>query len=296
MKKNNKKVKKQIIIICALVVLIVGCVIACIFIIKNNNTTVSEPPVVVEPVEEKKEEIEEVEENPYQDRWEANKAKNDDYVGEIIFDSGIVDMPFVCPSKDYHEYQFFIYPGNVVTDYENGCESGTCSGNDVYLRTDWETMEYHPGGSLFMDYRNMINDQNIIIYGHNYITSLDPNRELFFTPLEFLMKEENYEANKYLNIVLNNEVRRYEVAYVYIYHIDSDYDTLQYFRTTYDEDYFGEPDPGYYQSYIDKMESVKLYDTGVKLTTSDKTLTLQTCVENRPNEIELVVCKQIDNN
>ncbi len=145
-----------------------------------------------------------------------------------------------------------------------------------------------------MDYRNITSDQNIIIYGHNYVTSLDPNREKFFTPLEFLMKEENYEKNKYLNVILDGEVRRYEVVYVYLFDPNSeDYDTLQYFRTAYDYDYYGNPDPGYYQSYIDNIEAIKLYDTGLKLTTEDITLTLQTCIENSTYK-EIVVCRQIE--
>ena len=49
----------------------------------------------------------------------------------------------------------------------------------------------------------------------------------------------------------------------------------------------------YYAKYIQKMEEVKLYDTGVKLEESDNTLTLQTCLENDPSAVEIVVCKEI---
>lgn len=287
----KKSIKTKIIIICVLLVLIIGGVVAYFAIPRkeaSNPTT---------PVQETVEGTKIDDDNPYQKIWESNHAISDDYVGEVYFDSGLINLPFVCPTKPVNEYSFYTYNGdvgNLVSDYENGCEGGVCSGNDVYLRMNWKNGEYDKGGSIFMDYRNSIYDQNIILYGHNYIESLDPTRTMFFTPLEFLMKQENYDANRYVNVVLDHEVRRYEIAYVYIFHLDSDYDgNLQYFRTNYNEDYYGNPDEGYYQKYIDKMEEVKLYDTGVKLTTSDNTLTLQTCVVNNPNEIEIVVCRQI---
>lgn len=254
--------------------------------------------------EEKIEDIEVVEDDrkladkSLRDTWITNKGFNEDYIGEVNFESGLIKLPFVCPSKPYDQYKFFAYTGTKVTNFESGCEGGACSGNDVYLRMDWKTMKFELGGSVFMDYRNSIYDQNIIIYGHHYPKNLDKDRVLFFTPLEKLMEKENYEDNKYVDIVLENEVRRYEIAYVYLFHTNpnqyDDYDSLQYYRTNYEYDYYGDPDEGYYQKYIDKMESVKLYDTGVKLSTDDRTLTLQTCLENTDQAVEIVVCKEIE--
>lgn len=228
--------------------------------------------------------------------WELNKEINEDYVGDIAFESNLINMPFVCPNKGVEEYTIYTYPGNIVRDYSSECEGGACTGNDVYMRTDWQSREYHAGGSIFMDYRNSLDDQNIILYGHNYITELDPNREFFFTPLEFLLEEEYYQENKYINIVLKDEVRRYEVAYVYIFDPNSsDYEDLQYYRTNYEYDFYGDEDEDYYQAYIDNMEEAKLYDTSVKLTVNDRTLTLQTCVEGT-DCVEIVVAKDITNN
>lgn len=262
-------------------------------------STVNEKP---EPEKEVIEEVEPVVEENYADAslkelWKTNKEFNEDYVGEVSFESGLLSLPFVCPTKPYDQYSFYTNTGRIVTDFESGCESGACSGNDVYLRTDWKTMKYELGGSIFMDYRNSTYDQNIIIYGHHYPKSMDKERVLFFTPLEKLMEKENYEDNKYVQIVLENCVRRYEIAYVYLFHMTSAYDdteTLQYYRTNYEYNYYGDEDPGYYNRYIEKMESVKLYDTGVKLTENDNTLTLQTCLENDPNAVEIVVCKEIE--
>lgn len=290
---SNNKVERKLVIILILLFLIAGFIITFYFVSNAGKNVIEQED---EPVEETVKVVEEkVEEIDYKKLWEDNKNKNIDYVGNIIFESGLLNLPFVCPTKDFTEYVFYTNTGNAVSDYENGCEEGACSGNDVYLRTDWETMKYNLGGSLFMDYRNSLNDQNVIIYGHHYPTYLDPDRSLFFTPLEKLLKKENYEANKYLKLVLENETKYYIVAYVYYFHLtDEDYENLQFYRLNYNADYWGEDDLGYYQTYINNVESVKLYDTGIHLDTSDNTLTLQTCLENDDNALEIVVCKQIN--
>lgn len=283
--------KKKLIIIASLLVLIVGALVY-YFSFNKINITNEEPVKEEQPLVVENDEYKSLMEN-----WKKNKEINDDYVGDVVFESGLINLPFVCPSKPYDTYSFYTNSGKKVTDYENGCEGGACSGNDVYLRMDWKTMKYELGGSVFMDYRNSTYDQNIIIYGHHYPKSMDADRVLFFTPLEKLMQKENYEDNKNVSIVLGDQKRNYVVAYAYIFHMNpnthDDLETLQYYRTNYDTNYYGEPDPGYYAKYIQKMEEVKLYDTGVKLEESDNTLTLQTCLENDPSAVEIVVCKEI---
>ena len=284
--------KKKLIVIGVLLLAVVGLIVYYFTIpTKEEEIEPVEEIVVEEKVEVK------LADPSLKEKWLENKAFNDDYVGEVNFESGLLSLPFVCPKKLYDQYSFYTNTGRIVTNFESGCESGACSGNDVYLRMDWKTMKYDVGGSVFMDYRNTIHDQNIIIYGHHYPKSMDKDRVLFFTPIEKLMEEENYEENKYVQIVLEKSVRRYEVAYVYLFHMGSGYDdmdSLQYYRTNYNYDYYGNEDAGYYQKYIDKMEKVKLYDTGVKLTENDNTLTLQTCLENDPSAVEIVVCKEIE--
>lgn len=293
---SNKK--KKIVLIIVLSILLLGSIFLLNKVLddkKTNEEPIEEPTIAEDlPTKDNTEDKEEIDkEEYYKNLWKENKQKNNDYIGQIVFDSGLIDMPFVCPQNEYSEYCIYYADGSIVSDYENGCESGACTGNDVYLRTDWETMGFHIGGSLFMDYRNTIDDQNIIIYGHHYAKSIDANREMFFTPLEKLLDKENYEENKYIELVLGDEIRYYEIIYVYIFRLDNDdIDNLQYYRTNYDYDYWNNEDP-YYSTYINNVENVKLYDTGKSLSTYDRTLTLQTCVENSANEIEIVVAKEI---
>ena len=231
--------------------------------------------------------------------WQDNKQINSDYVGELIFDSGLINVSFVqaksCFKEDGSLYKFYTEDGRLVND------AAGYSGNDVYIWTYWKTGEYDyndHGGSTFMDYRNEINDENLIIYGHHFSVWNDETRSKAFTPLEQLMEQENYAANNKVTMVLGNEIRLYEVAAVYTFDAtdDSFFEDCQYWRTAYNyDDYTDTVDNDYYRRYIDKVRSIQLYDTGVKWDTSDKTLTLQTCISGHTGELfEIVVLKQVE--
>ena len=192
-------------------------------------------------------------------------------------------------------YKFYTENGNIVTDPSN------YTGNDVYIWTNWKTGAYDyndEGGSVFMDYRNEINDENLVIYGHHFSEWNDETRKKAFTPLEQLMDESNYKANKFVTLVLEHEIRHYELVSVYQFNalLDSHWDDFQYWRTEYRyDDYTGSIDDDYYARYIEAVKNIQLYDTGVDLTTKDKTLTLQTCISGYTGELfEILLLKQID--
>ena len=109
-------------------------------------------------------------------------------------------------------YSFYTEDGKLVTDATG------YTGNDVYIWTYWKTGEYDyndNGGSTFMDYRNNLADQNLIVYGHHFSVWNDETRTKAFTPLEQLLEQENYQKNRYVTLVLENEIRKYEIACVY---------------------------------------------------------------------------------
>lgn len=232
--------------------------------------------------------------------WNRYKEINDDYVGQVFFESGLINKPFVqaktCYKRSGEPYRFFNQDGSVVTNFDN------YTGNDVYIWMDFETMEYDfnkKGGTAFMDYRNNLDDQNIIIYGHHFsvVGGIDPDRIKAFTPLEKLLELNNYEDNKKLKLILENETREYELWAVYEFDetIDEFFDKCQYYRPNYNvDDFTGEIDDVYYQNYIDYVNSIKLYDTDIDLTVNDKTLTLQTCMTPYNNLYEICVFKLID--
>lgn len=50
----------------------------------------------------------------------------------------------------------------------------------------------------------------------------------------------------------------------------------------------------YFNTYHDRVRSKQLYETGEDFSWEDRLLTLQTCVENRPDQREIVVCRQVN--
>lgn len=111
--------------------------------------------------------------------WDEYYSSNNDYIGHIVFDSNIINLP-------------------VVQSYDN----------DYYLRRSFEK-EYDIKGTPFIDYRCSLNDQNIIIYGH-YIRK--GSKEMF-TPLEKLIDNRD---NDYVELKLRSSIRRYELISIII--------------------------------------------------------------------------------
>lgn len=265
---SMKKVKKsytKLIIIAVLLVLI--SIAAAVLIFdpflwresKNDNN------VTVE-VDNKGPQVDEDEEL-VKTLWEENSAKSDDYVGTIKFESGIIDLPFVQGAT-----------------------------NDTYYRTDWLTMSYDEEGSIYMDSSNTLDDQNIILIGHYVYASYEASGTHKFTPLAKLLDQANYEDNKYVKLYLENELRRYEIAYVYYCELlteEVDGETFQYTENGY-EFYIPNYTTDQFNTYFDTVKANALYDTGVSINYSDKFLTLQTCVENHDELREIVLLKEID--
>lgn len=291
------KTKKRIIILLSQVVIVLIVFATLLFTgiidIINEDYIINEdiPEVIAEgPLKQEERQM-----------WLDNKAINDDYVGELIFDSGLINKSFVQAKSPYDEngdlYHFYTENGQLVSDGTN------YNGNDVYIWTNWKDMSYDyniEGGSVFMDYRNSLDDQNIIIYGHHFsdFAGNDPDRNKAFTPLEKLLDSSNYEANKTLRLVLDNETRSYELVGTYLFDVNDNYylNNLQYYRTEYNYDeYENVKDESYYDNYINAMQRIKKYDTDLNLTSSDSTLTLQTCVSGRDGQLyEICVFKQVN--
>ena len=220
------------------------------------------------------------------------EAINKDYVGQIVFDSGLIDLPFVQAKDVYDEngklYKFYDEKGHLVTD-----PSGF-NGNDVYIWTNWKTGKYdysEEGGSVFMDYRNEPDDQNLIIYGHHYARDWDPSGSKQFTPLDTLLQEENYQSNKTLKLYLENEVRSYVMTDIFIMDIYNE-KHLQIMRTDMGVDLYGKDDPDFFESYIPYIRSLSKYDTKEALQKDDRLLTLVTCIQHQPQYRQIILCKQ----
>jgi hypothetical protein len=224
--------------------------------------------------------------------WLSNEAINEDYVGQIVFDSGLIDLPFVQARDVYRDdgslYVFYTKEGQLVED-----PSGF-SGNDVYIWTNWKTGKYDlydEGGSAFMDYRNALEDQNLIIYGHHYARDYDPSGSKQFSALDLLLDENNYADNRSLKLILDNEIRSYEVAAVFVIDILKD-DEIQVIRTDPKRDLSGNEDPEYDESFYSLIRTLSSYDTGTAIGEDDRLLTLVTCLEHQPQYRQIIVCRE----
>lgn len=293
----NKDSKKKIILIVGAVMLILALALG-IMISRSYSANEDESDNVPDDTQIITPDQHEQELLQYKEEWTALHNINNDYIGDIIFDSGLLRVSVVQAKSVFKEdgemYKFYTENGSLVTD-----PSGY-TGNDVYIWTYWKTGEYDyndHGGSTFMDYRNEINDQNLIIYGHHFSVWNDETRQKAFTPLERLLEEENYQNNRYVTLLLANEVRKYELVAVYNFDATDDYyyENMQYWRTSYNyDDYTDTVDDSYYDRYIDAVKQHALYPTGVELSNTDKTLTLQTCISGHTGELfEILVLKEI---
>ena len=224
--------------------------------------------------------------------WTSQKAINSDYIGQIVFDAGLLDLAIVQADDLYQEdgtiYEFYTQDGVRVSEPEG------YSGNDVYIWSDWKTHRYDgyaEDGAVFLDYRNRQSDQNLILYGHHIARDFDTKGNKEFTPLDVLLEEENYERNKTLKLILDNEIREYEVVRVFTIDVREE-DQIQILRTDFSYDLSGNEDPGFFQEYLSFAESSSPYSIEAGLTKEDSFLTLITCIQHQPQYRQVVLCKE----
>lgn len=181
---------------------------------------------------------------------------------------------------DEYEYKISVNPeyiGNFKSNLANQ-NIVQSSDNEKYLNTSWD-LKPSTQGAIFVDYRNSSMDQNIILYGH-YVYE---DETKMFSPLLELIHEENYEKNKYIEIELKDETRKYIITNIYYYDIGDK--NLEYFHTQYSEEEFNQ--------YIDAVKSIEFYDTNEEIVATDRFITLQTCVRNQENLRLIIIAKKI---
>lgn len=187
----------------------------------------------------------------FEKEYNENKTVNSEYIGKMKLESGLIEQ-------------------NITQTTDN----------DKYLNRAWDNTVNNEG-SVYLDYRNYLTDQNLIFYGH-YVY-YDASK--MFTPLETLMDPANYEANKYIDVYFSpTDERRYVITDIFYYPLEST--TLKYYHVNYDSTFF--------QTYYSAVKQADFYDTGETLTMNDRWISLQTCVRNHDELREIVLAKQIE--
>lgn len=259
---NKKHYTVKIIIGCVMFLLLETILIV-YFIGQTKSKEDRKVEEVIEVKEQAQEEVEE-KELTIKEEYEKYKKINDDYIGQIYFESGLLDLPFVQGET-----------------------------NDTYLRTDFETMKYSIAGTVFMDCQNNIEeDQNIILYGHNYSEQDDPTFSKMFSSLRLLKDQANYEDNKIICLYLGDKTLRYQVLTVYEINV-IEQDGKQYIDNSVPQytsrNYISKE----FNRYQSKYKQIELYDTELTFNRTDKLLTLQTCVDGSTDKL-IVVAKLIE--
>ncbi|MCQ2520315.1 MAG: class B sortase [Lachnospiraceae bacterium] len=139
--------------------------------------------------------------------------------------------------------------------------------NDYYLKHNFDQKE-DANGCIFLDTNCdiILGNTNYIIYGHHM------NSGKMFGSLVKYGNKDFYEKHKYINFDTIYEKGTYEVMYVFRSHIYSaDEITFKYYQ-------FIDANSAYeFDSAMEEMASMSLYDTGVTAHFGDRLITLSTC-------------------
>lgn len=150
------------------------------------------------------------------------------------------------------------------------------SDNDYYLNHAPDG-SYDVLGSIFMDYRNNINDRKILIFGHNA-------EKLSGSPFHDLEKYTDYSFYKnhqYIDLTLNNEKSRWQIFSVMIVsnttnkHMKINFTTAEW------------------EEHISWMISNSIYDTGIDVGNNDRIITLQTCYYDVAETFLIISAKKV---
>ncbi len=155
--------------------------------------------------------------------------------------------------------------------------------NEYYLDHNFN-QEYDKNGSLFLDYNCNIypRSTNLIIYGHHMKSGQ------MFGQLQKYAKESYGEKHSIIRFDSIYEEAEYQVMYVFrsqVYNEDEFVFKYYQFIDANSEEEFN--------SYMEEMAGLSLYDTGVTSSYGDSLLTLSTCDNSQTDGRFVVVAKRI---
>ena len=158
-----------------------------------------------------------------------------------------------------------------------------CEDNDFYLKHDFKKNK-DGNGSLFLDCSCTLypRSTNMIIYGHHMTSGV------MFGTLNRYAKESFYKDHKKIIFDSIYEKAEYEVMYVFYSKVyDNDDLVFKYYQ------FINANSEKEFNYYMDEMEKIKLYDTGVTANYGDTLLTLSTCEYNQKDGRFAVVAKRV---
>lgn len=157
------------------------------------------------------------------------------------------------------------------------------SNNEYYLTYNFN-QEHDRNGSIFMDSKCMAfpRSQNLILYGHHMKSGK------MFGDLEKYAKESYYEKHSIIQFDTIYEKGVYQVMYVFRAKVLKENEiAFKYYQ------FIDAKSEGEFNSYMEEMAEMSLYDTGVTAVYGDELLTLSTCDNSQTDGRFAVVAKRI---
>ena len=157
------------------------------------------------------------------------------------------------------------------------------SNNEYYLDHNYN-QEYDKNGSLFLDKDcdAAFPNDNMIIYGHHIKSGK------MFGNLNYYSKESFWEDNKEFTFDTIYETGTYAVMYVFRSKIYSEEEIVFKYSQFIDATSENE-----FNSNMEEMANMSLYDTGVTASYGDRLITLSTCDSSEEDGRFVVVAKKI---
>ena len=157
--------------------------------------------------------------------------------------------------------------------------------NNEYYLTHNYNQQYDKNGSIFLDKDCDITNPgtNMIIYGHHMSSGK------MFGKLDLYSSKEYYEKHPIIQFDTIYEEGRYQIMYVFRSRIyNEDEIVFKYYQ------FFEASTPEEFDSNMNEMAKIALYNTGVTATYGDKLITLSTCDRSEQYGRFVVVAKKIN--
>lgn len=200
---------------------------------------------------------------------EENKTVDWNFVVKQVDDKTIDNY-----RKDYNNQDII---GELVIANSNFKEIVVQTNNNEFYLDHSVDKTYNRLGSIFMDYRNMVDDRKIIIYGHN---SEDIYTE--FNLLENYLNFDYYREHQDIYFKTINNNYHYKVFSVFI--VINDY---RYINLNFSDDE--------YNKHLKYLKEQSVYDTYIDVNDNDEIIVLQTCYFQPKNSYLVVVGKKLIN-
>lgn len=193
-----------------------------------------------------------------------------------------------CMNSEYQSSQLYIWMKDINEDVigiiriDDEIVQPIVQGenNEEYVRKNIYG-DYHDSGTVYLDYRNNIDDKNLVIYGHTHLF-IDGS---MFSNLNNYLDEDYYNAHKTVEIEFEDEIRKYEIFSVYIWNENdgADFMTVDFSENSiYD-----------YDVHLETMVKNSIYDNpNINIDSIDQIVTLVTCYKQDISKKIIIVAKR----